>query len=538
MEYITRANLKTALVIITMVGVFVFSFWLMNNTFSYSRSSNELRIASKVYSDFGSHIPLIRSFSYGSNWPIHHPLYPGEPIRYHYLFYLFVGGLEKIGFRLDYALNMVSAVGFFALSFAIFYYGRQIFSSTVVGLLSLLFFLFNGSFSFLDFFSDHPLGTTTFTDISTNSVFASFGPWDGSLISAFWNLNIYTNQRHLGLSFAICLLIIIFLYGKKSHQRSLIGFLTGSLLLINQAVFIIACIFITTQLPFLRPFKRFITHFFIGILPWAVLYLLTIQATPTIGLQFGYLLPEGSNIFGLIRYWFLNIGLHLFLIPIGVLIAPKKTRLLAVPVLLLFLIPNIFRLSVDIINNHKLFNFFLITGIPFSSYTIFRLWQVNLIGKIIVSLTIPFLVLGGVVDIFPIKNDSFLNIPDVGADPAASFFSEHTPRSSIVLNDTWFYNPASIGGRSIFNGYPYFTWSYGYDHTSREKAAAEIYSSPDKQTACSLLTQNNISYVELSSHPEGFLKPNFQLWKNNFNPEYQNKNGLEIYSVEDNCSSL
>ncbi len=539
MKYISRIHLKPVLLFLVLTGLFVFSFWLMNHTFSYSAASKELRIASKVYSDFGSNIPLIRSFSYGSNWPIHHPLYPGEPIRYHYLFYLFVGGLEKIGVRLDYALNSTSALGFFFLLYAVFYYGRQIFRSTAVGLLSLLFFLLNGSLSFLDFFKDHPLGLGTFTDITTNSVFASFGPWDGSLISAFWNLNIYTNQRHLGLSFAICLLIVILLHKKRSYKSSLIGFLTGSLLLINQAGFIIACVFVLTQLPFQRPFKKFLVHFTIGTIPWIIVYLFTINSAPALSLHPGYLLPEGSNIISFIRYWFMNIGLHLFLIPIGILIAPKKAKLLFIPLLLLFIIPNVFQLSADMINNHKLFNFFLIMGLPFSAYTIFRLWKVNFLGKITTFIIVPFLIFGGVVDFFPVKNDFFLNIQDIEADPAVSFFFERTPPTSIILNDTWFYNPASIGGRSIFNGYPYFTWSYGYDQISRERITADIYSSPDKQTACTLLIKNNINYVELTPHSEGFLNPNYALWQNDFNIEYLNKkSGLTVYSVKTNCSIL
>jgi hypothetical protein len=61
---------------------------------------------------------------------------------------------------------------------------------------------------FLNFFAKFPLNPHTLTDIVTAEHFTSFGPWDGKLVSAFWNLNIYTNQRHLSLSFALGLIAL------------------------------------------------------------------------------------------------------------------------------------------------------------------------------------------------------------------------------------------------------------------------------------------------------------------------------------------
>ena len=100
----------------------LFSFFLMVRTFSYDAKTNSMLIATKAWSDFGSHIPLIRSFSMGDNYSRlfngqapEYPLFPGEPIRYHFLFYALVGLLEKTGIRIDWALNIPSALGFFFL---------------------------------------------------------------------------------------------------------------------------------------------------------------------------------------------------------------------------------------------------------------------------------------------------------------------------------------------------------------------------------------------------------------------------------------
>src|SRR5258708_453113 len=75
--------------------LFLFSCYLMIHTFSYDTNKHQIIMGSRVWSDFGAHIPLIRSFSLGNNWPPEYPLFPGEKIRYHFLFYAIAGILER-----------------------------------------------------------------------------------------------------------------------------------------------------------------------------------------------------------------------------------------------------------------------------------------------------------------------------------------------------------------------------------------------------------------------------------------------------------
>src|SRR3990167_5196708 len=120
---------------------FLFSSWLMFSTFSYKAGS--MLIASKAWSDFASTIPLIRSFSLGANFPPQYPLFPGEPINYHFLFYAFVGLLEKTGLPIGLALNIPSLLGFSFLLLMIYLLANLLFKSKSVGIISVIFFLFN-----------------------------------------------------------------------------------------------------------------------------------------------------------------------------------------------------------------------------------------------------------------------------------------------------------------------------------------------------------------------------------------------------------
>src|SRR3989304_245572 len=221
-----RYDLKKSLSKIPLFEILLFTFFfffsslLMWKTFRVDSEGN-MQIANHAWSDFAASIPLIRSFSFGSNFPIEHPLFPGEPIRYHFLFYLLVGILERFGLRIDFALNGLSSISFALLLFMIYLLAKTLFQKRSVGILSVFLFLFNGSLSFIEFFKLHPLSTSTFSNIIHASVFPSFGPYDGKIVSAFWNLNIYTNQRHLALSFALSLLTIYLLYCKFNFKNKL-----------------------------------------------------------------------------------------------------------------------------------------------------------------------------------------------------------------------------------------------------------------------------------------------------------------------------
>lgn len=533
----------------------LFSFSLMFHTFSYDTKTRSMVIASKAWSDFGAHIPLIRSFSKGANTtrlargiPIESPLFPGEPIRYHFGLYALAGLLERMGVRIDWALNILSAGGFFLLLFTIYWLSYHMFKQKWVSILSVIFFLFNGSLSFLQFFKQHPLSTHSVTDIVTNSRFPVFGPWDNGAITAFWTLNIYTNQRHLALSYGIILTMLIpLIYGRHTKKVSAVitACLMSLLFFVNYAAVAIAGI-ILLWVFLSKPASR-LTLFIAGILSLpAFIWLRHIaNVTSQIVWQPGYLARD-MTLTGIISFWIQNLGLHVLLIPIGLWLAPKQVRrLFLIPMLILFLIPNLFRFSPDMINNHKFFNFFVILGNMFTAYAVIRiLGMYNYISLRFLRMPLKFLVavwciglltLSGIIDVFPVMNDTRGSIPDTDTSRDIHFFLTGTNPTDVITNSTWFYHPASLAGRAIYSGYTYFTWSYGYDQVNRELTNTMIYQAPDHASLCRLLTKYHISYVELNANPESYLKPNLGLW-NSISPTYENtETHLRVFSTDTIC---
>ncbi|MEK7573390.1 MAG: hypothetical protein AAB531_03090 [Patescibacteria group bacterium] len=539
-----RVKKYSLIEIIFIIFSFLFSFWLMFSTFSYKAGS--MLIASKAWSDFASSIPLIRSFSFGSNFPPQYPLFPGEPIHYHFLFFLLVGLLERIGFRIDYALNFPSAIGFFFLLFMIYIFAKSLFKSKAVGVLSVVFFLFNGSLSFLEFFKIHPISTNIFNEIFVNTTYPSFGPYDGKIVSAFWNLNIYTNQRHLAGSFAMVIFIIYLLYIRWRESAAwfkksiFIACLCGILLFINEAAFSIALLWIGWFF-LLNPRRRLGLLFGIVIgSPIILLFIFIVHLSSSITIRLGYLTMPPATIYSIFIYWFYNFGLLILLLPLGFLIVKKKVAVHIIPLIILFSVANIFQLSKDIINNHKFFNFFIIVGNMYAANFLFVLWNKNkrfvISRKIIVIILFFFMIFSGVIDLAVIKNDSKIGVIDYPKNRDITFILKRTKPEDIVLNYTSLYHPASLAGRSIFYGYSYFAWSYGYDTANREAIYLQIYRSNNKEVACSLLKKNKISYIELNNTPDEYIKPNLDLWENEFTRIYQNEESkFSLYDVKKSC---
>lgn len=529
--------------IILFAGLFVFSWWLMWHTFNYKNGA--IYISTKVWSDFSANIPLIRSFSWGNNWPPQDPLFAGEPISYHFLFYGIVGLLEKIGLPLSWALNLPSLLGFWGLLLAVYLLAKTATQNKNIALLSLGLFLFNGSFSFIEFFQKHPLSTNSLQDIVTNLSFPSFGPYDGKIVSAFWNLNIYTNQRHLALGYALILVIgILLIRGAKKIPLKLIfglGILLGIMALMHSVAYFIGLAYLSCFW-LLMPSKR--GQIFGILATGAIIGVPTILLMkPGGGQSFfsfhpGFLSAPPFAWLTFIKYWLLNFGVGIFILPFGFIKANKTTRIILLSFLPFFLIGNLFQFSRETAANHKFFNFFLISFNIVVATAIYEIWRLKAIGKLLAPILLFLGTLSGIIDFFPIKNDHLMKVSDAPISEEISWIKNNTSPKSIFLNSSFIYHPASIAGRSIFLAWPYFPWAGGRDTDTRSKILHRIYESRNKTITCQLLKENKIDYVTVEPVINDPNMPTIE-WKyfiDNYQMAYKSQETkFAIFSTADNC---
>lgn len=524
----------------------LFSWWLMWKTFRINSKGN-LEIAAKVWSDFAANIPLIRSFSLGANFPPQFPLFAGPPIRYHFGFFLLVGLLEKIGLPLDWALNLLSSLSFFALLLIIYLLAKNLFNRISVGIIAAVLFLFNGSLAFLEFFKTHPINTTVLSEIIKNTEYSSFGPYDGKIVSAFWSLNIYTNQRHLAFAYAAFLFLVLIIYKASESPKKLsitkallVGIAVGLFPFMHMAVF--GMMGIALIIFFLIYKKIRLKIFIIGIVAATfALPQILYMGIPQAKIPFfnpGYLV-ESLSIKNFLIYWFLNLGLASLLVPLGFLLAKKKQRKVFLPFIVLFIVGNLFQFSPEIAANHKFFNLFIMGGNMFIAFALTFLWKKKYFGKLAAVTLFFFLTLSGIIDFFPLKNDGFIKIEDHPNDPTVTYIIENTPKDSVFLNATFLYNPASLAGRKIYLGWPYFPWSAGHDTNKRLNIVKEIYKSSNINELCKIARRENINYLETHPSPDRpELTINYPFFEKNFFVSYKDEEtNFTIYNVDKTCSS-
>ena len=83
-------------ILYTIVTV-MFTGFLMFLTFKVV--DNSIYVGYSVFSDFAPHLGMIRSFSFGNNFPTEYAHFAGEDIKYHFMFQFLVGNLEFLGMR-------------------------------------------------------------------------------------------------------------------------------------------------------------------------------------------------------------------------------------------------------------------------------------------------------------------------------------------------------------------------------------------------------------------------------------------------------
>lgn len=526
-------------------------------TFSYDQKNQNMKIANKVNSDFIAHVALIRSFSLGDNLTRisqfklpEYPLFPGEPIRYHFIFYMVVGVLEKLGLPIDWALNIPSILGFFSLLVAIFFLSKVIFNNTLVALFSAVFFLFNGSLAFIRFFEIYPISLHSLSDIYANSILPAFAPWGPGEISAFWNLNIYTNQRHLAGAFALVLLFVItafLLESKPWNKQKPWAIIWGLILAVfpffNQSCLLILAIIIACYWFLFPMLRKYLTV--IGLLGVVLTLpqIMLIRHGPSLIKWYpGYLIHGSLSVAHFFSYWWYNIGLHIFMIPIGFIIAPLRIKKMFLPIIPIFILANLTTFVPEIATNHKFFNFVLVMGNMLSAYVIVVIYRrlirlTNPFGRFggLLSLVIIFffLVFSGVIDFFAVKNDEIGIWPDYYSHPLARWALYNINPSETTLNADYI-DPVSLAGRKIFLGWPYFSWGAGYDTNARIKTKQEIFKATSKKEQCTLLRKYDLSYSILVNPPEQLdFMPNYSIYSLTGSPVFNTFYGGIEYSVYD-----
>ena len=530
---------------------------LMWSTFFVS--DGQLNIGVSVFSDFSPHIGMIRSFSYGNNFPTSYSHYAGADIKYHFMFQFLVGNLEFLGMRIDYAFNLPSILSFISAFMLLYVLALKITGRMITGVLALSFFTFRSGKALFVYLSKIPRENSVLKTLWDNTGFIGETPHEDW---GLWNLNVYCNQRHLAFGLAAMFFVIIMflphLYEmfevlrinyKNFNQRKaergtkvmefwvtlrliffsrkgweiksirnpvILGILLGSLSFFHGAA-VIGCLLVLFVLAVLsyRRLEFLITAIITVLLSMLQTSYFIEGSVVSPKLLFGFI-AENKTVFGVAAYLMQLLGILILVIIMAFIFGKNIDRYLIIA----FVTPLIFAftisLTVDVTVNHKyIMMSCILAGIFAASFIVKILDNKSLIFKAVGVVLIFMMTLTGIYDFTTVlrKNYREGSITLDMEDPLTKFIREKSDSKDIFLTDSYSINQVVFGGAMLYQGHQYYAWSAGYDTSYRDTMVRRMYGADSPGELDKLVDDNNISFIIV---------------------DYGNRTSMEYYINEDN----
>jgi hypothetical protein len=529
------------------LGAFlIFATWLMFATLSFK--NGQFQIAFKAWTDFGANVSVTQSFALGRNFPPEHPFFPGELIRYHFLFWFQTGNLEFLGLNPAWSINILSILSLLALLILIMAFGEVLFNSRVVGRIGALLFFFSSSLSYLPFLkSQSSIRGALNSIIGATEFLASGYPFRGETWGVL-SANVFAYQRHLISGIGLLFVALIFaveryrawMATKKEEPRVsvvpptnndavasaesanpdvidatdlkqprfewlktewkgwlLAGAILGLLPYWNSPTYIAALAIFGCLLIF-APLRLGTALLLAAAIVVGLPQVLLLRSGNTLTyslLNPGYTL-ENPTLWLMLKYLGWTFGVKWILLGVAVIFSNGLQRRLLLALSSLVVIVFLFQLSMDVFNNHKLLN---IWATCVNIYAAFALWQIakQKIAGIALAIVLAIAtVFGGVVDLFPLHNDPMLAVPYKN-DRLSQWLLARTQPRDVFLSHQLLTHPILFTGRKIYLGYTLFAWTAGYNVPDREALYRQMFQERDPEALKSLLRENKIAYVAI-----------------------------------------
>ena len=490
---------------------FAFAAYIIFHTFS--ETSDMLVVANGVYSDFGPHISLIRSFSVGENFPPQYPHYPSGDISYHFLFHFMVASLEFLGLPLGWSFNLPSFFSLFGMFLVFYVFSVRLTGLKAVAFMALVFFAFRSSFAFFDFAQNYTIWQLpeAISEINLYIGKTQHENW------GMWTINNFPNQRHL--SHAITVMLIAFLlmlplveqrifltqaekkgspWRIENIQRPIfVGCFLGAIAFWNGAALIAALLILAG---FALTSRHRFEYIIIAVI---AVVMASMQSRWFIAagkepikavLNFGFLADE-KTVKSVVEYIILTYGLLIPLFFIA-LVYWRKYALVGLAFILPFVFAFSIKPTVDIAVNHK---FVVISNLLIGvlvAWMLIDIWRNrNKWFRLLIVPIFGLMTVTGIVDIMTFHNMNNGKFTYPKNNNVSAWIQKNTPKQAVFLTAMSSINPMLYAGRPIYLGWPYFGWSAGYDTVAREAEVNAIYGAGTEAELKHLLAKTPIQYI-------------------------------------------
>lgn len=439
----------------------IIGFWLMTKSF-FVGGDGTWYVSSNTVFDTSHVLAIIRSFSWGNNVPFASPFANGIQESYHFFFYFFVACFERFDVSLVTAFATVSAIGFSLYLIMSYYFGFLLFGKKrIVGWLTVILLLFHSTMTWWFLLFRNFQGLPALWHLAK---YPFAGPYDGSLISLFFTLNVFVNQRHLaiGLAFGIWLFLTsVFVLQNKKNNTSVIVLLGGliGLSILWNIVLSFVLLFSIVLLFVLKKKWKYGVYVCLGfcivgsipLVPYIrnLWQMIGDQMTP---IASGYS-AQHVSFWEQIQYWLLNLGVATAIFVVGWMTLKKKERNVVFPILSLFIVIAIGTGLGNTIISQKILNFWNIAFVAVVASGVAWIWQRKGVVRFIVVPILFGLTASGFIDCMVIKNDFAYPATTPNINQFISILHQTLPEDAVVLSYKEMFHPVSLAGRKQYYGF-------------------------------------------------------------------------------------
>jgi DNA-binding beta-propeller fold protein YncE len=524
----------------------------------YVNKQGRLYLSGMEASDFAPQSAIAQSFAFGNNFPTQNPYFAGQPIDSSFLFYFQAGNLEFLGLNLAWSVNVLSVLGLASVLALVMTLGELLFTSRVVGRVGAALFFFTGSLAFIPFLRSHPSINEALGAIVH---LKSFLPSGYSYRADICMPIAFVTHWHLPIAIGVFLLVLIFLvdqyrqtqaraqatvcyqiqHGEARAKHALgagtrfifSGVLLGALPLWDISVFIAAAAMLLLLL-ILFPCR--LQVLLLGLISAALalpqIALLRLDNIGTAGQ------PPSHSITNLISYVGFTFGAKWLLIAFALIMAAWFQRRFFIALCSLLVLALWLRLSTATSASDHLLDIWLIVANLFAAYGLWRLWKLKtppIIGRVAAIVLIAIVVTGGVIDVFSIRNSSYVELNYI-RDPLVEWIPKNTKPKDVFLTDRFLNHSILLAGRKVFFGGRTSLWRP--DFANREPIYRQMFESKNPRRVVELLKENHIDFVAIDDgirNGDLIRDPNEYLYVRDFQKVYEDKEDryrkLVIYKV-------
>ena len=502
------------------LAMLVFIAWWM--WYVFHQKDGVLYAGFTVFGDFSPHTAMVRSFSWGDNFPTQYPYFGGEDVRYHFMFQFLVGNLEYLGIPMELGFLLLGAVFFLTMVMLLYTLAQWIFRSFSIGVLTGIFLCFRSSFSFWRFAWEHIQAGDLWETLKSNAEFIGYTANEDW---GLWNLNVYLNQRHLSIGVGVlCLALLLYLpvfwesfdsgergltwlrgrflqwraWRPRSVGRAVLaGALLGIAVFWNGAM-VIGALLVLAGLAIFSDAK----------LDYGVTALIALAASwiqssffmegkgMDVQLQFGFL-AESPTLLGSFGYLLALYGVFFPAVAVTAFFLGRQERCILAAATLPLVFAFTVSLTPDIAVNHKYVMLTVMFQGIFLSWGLRKLWSRNVVQKGAVCAVVGMLTVTGLYDMVVIykDNDAQHSFQISLEDDVTLWLKENSDSEDLFLTPQYSLTRVTVSGIMMYCGWPYYGWSAGYDTDLRISRALRMYQTEDQKELRALVECEGITYI-------------------------------------------